>query len=86
MVTMRVVSTVPDTELTLVADKPTTMYITTRLSGVDGGHTRVARSFLWDEPADPEIAEGLRGMMGAMVAAGETAIQEVFAEGARTAS
>ena len=86
MVTMRVVSMVPDKELTLVADKPTTMYITTRLSGVDGGRTRVARSFLWDEPADPEIAQTLRDIMRAMVPAGEAAIQEVFAEGASTAS
>jgi uncharacterized protein YndB with AHSA1/START domain len=83
MVTMRVVSLVPGSELTLVADKPTTMHVTTRLSDAGGFRTRVVRAFLWDEPADPDVAEGLRGMMGAMVQAGEAAIQDVFAERAR---
>jgi uncharacterized protein DUF2652 len=83
MVTMRVVSLVPDQELTLVADKPTTMHITSRLSDAGGARTRLVRSFLWDEPADPEIAGGLRQMMAAMVEAGEGALREVFAERAR---
>jgi uncharacterized protein YndB with AHSA1/START domain len=85
MVTMRVVSLVPDSELTLVADKPTTMHITTRLSDAGAERTRVVRSFLWDEPADPEIADSLRQMMAAMVAAGEGAIAEIFVEQARAA-
>ena len=83
MVTMRVVSLVPEKELTLVADKPTTMHITSRLSDAGGAQTRLVRSFLWEEPADPEIADGLRQMMAAMVQAGEGALQEVFAERAR---
>jgi hypothetical protein len=86
LVTMRVVSLVPDTELTLVADKPTTMYVTSRLSDAGSGRTRLVRSFVWDEPADPEIAERLRDMMGAMVQAGEVAIQEVLAERAQAAT
>jgi len=83
MVTMRVVSLVPEKELTLVADKPTTMHITSRMSDAGGDRTRLVRSLLWEEAPDPEIAEGLRGMMGAMVVAGEAALQEVFAERAR---
>lgn len=83
MVTMRVVSLVPEKELTLVADKPTTMHITSLMSDAGRERTRLVRSFLWEEPADPEIAEGLRGMMGAMIVAGESALQEVFAERAR---
>jgi uncharacterized protein YndB with AHSA1/START domain len=83
VVTMRVVSLVPGSELTLIADKPTTMHITTRLSDAGGDQTRLVRAFLWEEPADPEIAEGLRGMMGAMVVAGEAALEEIFAERAR---
>jgi hypothetical protein len=86
LVTMRVVSLVPERELTLVADKPTTMHITSRLADAGADQTRIVRSFLWEEPADPEIAEGLRGMMAAMVAAGESALCEVFAERAAAAS
>jgi uncharacterized protein YndB with AHSA1/START domain len=78
LVNMRVVSADPGRELTLVSDQPTTMHITTRLTDEDGGRTRVARSFLWEEPADPDVAEGLRQMMAAMVAAGEGAIKSVF--------
>jgi hypothetical protein len=80
VVTMRVVSLVPDREITLVADKPTTLYVTTRMSSADDGRTRLVRLFLWDEPGDAEIAEALRGMMGAMVAAGEGAIEGIFAD------
>ena len=83
MVSMRVVSMVRESELTLVSDKPTTMYITTRLSEAGADRTRIVRSFLWEQPADPEIAQNLRDMMAAMAPAGEDAMREVFAEAAR---
>ena len=35
---------------------------------------------MWEEPADPEVAGGVREMMQGMVAAGESAIKEVFEE------
>jgi uncharacterized protein YndB with AHSA1/START domain len=79
LVSMRVVSLVPGSELTLIADQPTTMHITTRLTDAGDGRTRVGRSFLWEEPGDPEVATALRQMMLSMVAAGETAIQQAFA-------
>ena len=79
-VNMRVVSLEKERELTLIADQPTTMYITTRLADAENAGTVVARSFLWEEPADPEVAGGVREMMEAMVAAGESAIKEVFEE------
>lgn len=78
LVNMRVVSLEPGRELTLIADQPTTMYITTRMSEAGDGHTRVDRSFLWEEPEDPDVAESLRQMMEAMVVAGEGAIKSVF--------
>jgi uncharacterized protein YndB with AHSA1/START domain len=80
VVNMRVVSLEPGRELTLIADQPTTMYITTRLSDAGTNRTQVARSFLWEEPADAEVASAVRGMMQATVAAGEGAIKEVFEE------
>jgi uncharacterized protein YndB with AHSA1/START domain len=79
-VNMRVVSLEKDRELTLTADQPTTMYITTRLTDAGTGRTQVARSFLWEEPADPEVASAVREMMQGTVAAGEAAIKEVFEE------
>ena len=85
LVSMRVVSLEPERELTLIADQPTTMHITTRLSDAGDGQTKVSRSFLWEEPADPEIAQGLGQMMAAMVTAGEAAIKEVFEEKAAAA-
>src|SRR5205814_5656230 len=63
LVSMRVVSLEPNRELTLIADQPTTMHITTRLGEAGEGRTRVARSFLWEEPADPDVAQSLRQMM-----------------------
>jgi hypothetical protein len=86
MVTMRVVSLVPGSELTLISDKPSTMYITTRLSDAGDDRTRLVRYFLWEQPADPEIADGLRAMMGAVLETGEAALREVFAEGSRASS
>jgi uncharacterized protein YndB with AHSA1/START domain len=83
MVTMRVVSIEPGTELTITADKPTTMYVTTRLSDTGGGRTRIARSFLWDLPSDPEVASSVRAMMEAVTFAGEGALRDVFEERAR---
>jgi uncharacterized protein YndB with AHSA1/START domain len=80
MVNMRVVSLEKERELTLVADQPTTMYITTRLTDAGTARTSVARSFLWEEPPDPEVAGAVREMMQATVAAGEAAIKEVFEE------
>jgi len=85
VVTLRIVSTEPGRELTLYSDQPTDMYITTRISDEGGGRTRIARSFLWDEPADAEVADGLRQMMSATVLAGEGAMREVFEEKARAA-
>jgi len=85
MVNMRVVSVEPEHELTLTADQPTPMYITTRISDVGNDRTRVARSFDWEQPEDPEIARGVRDMMEAMVIAGEAAIKEVFEERAAAA-
>ena len=84
MVNMRVVSLEKERELTLIADQPTTMYITTRLTDAGTARTLVARSFLWVEPADPEVAGGVREMMQATIAAGEAAIKEVFEEQAAT--
>jgi len=79
-VNMRVVSLEKDRELTLVADQPTTLYITTRLIEAGAARTTVARSFVWDEPRDAEIADSVRQMMQATAAAGEAAIKEVFEE------
>ena len=80
LVSMRVVSLIPEQELTLIADQPTTMHITTRLADVGAGRTNVARSFLWEEPADPEVAATLLQMMQGMVVAGEGAIKQAFEE------
>jgi len=80
VVTMRVVSVEPNRELTLIADKPTTMYITTRLSDAGGDQTRIVRFFLWEEPPDPDVAAGVREAMRGMVVAGEGALQTVFTE------
>ena len=85
VVTLRVVSTEPGRELTLYSDQPTDMYITTRIADKGGGRTTIMRSFLWDEPADAEVAEGLRQMMNGTVLAGEDAMREVFEEKARAA-
>jgi uncharacterized protein YndB with AHSA1/START domain len=80
LVNMRVVSLEPPSELTLIADQPTTMYITTRMSDAGENRTRIVRSFLWERPADPDVADGLNQMMQAIVVAGEGAIKEIFAE------
>jgi uncharacterized protein YndB with AHSA1/START domain len=79
-VSMRVVSVEPGRSITLTADQPTPMYITTRLSATGDGRTEVARSFLWEQPADPDIRASLAEMMAGVVAAGEGAIKEVFEE------
>jgi len=86
LVALRVVALEPERELTLYSDQPTPMYITTRLSEAGEGKTEVARSFVWEVPADPDVAEGLRQIMGGTVAAGEGAIKEVFEEKARLAT
>lgn len=83
LVTMRVVSIDPGTELTLTADKPTTMYVTTRLSDAGDGHTRIRRSFVWDVPAEPEVANSVRAMMEGVTLAGESALRDVFEERAK---
>jgi uncharacterized protein YndB with AHSA1/START domain len=77
---MRVVSVEPDHELTLISDQPTTLYVTTRMLDAPGNRTSVERSFLWEAPADPDVAAGLHQMMATMVTAGEGAIKEVFEE------
>jgi uncharacterized protein YndB with AHSA1/START domain len=78
LVNMRVVSIEPDHELTLISDQPTTLHVTTRMTDAPNNRTRVARSFLWETPADPDVASGLHQMMEGIVAAGEGAIKEVF--------
>ena len=80
LTSMRVVSIETERELTLISDQPTTMHITTSLSDAGGGRTRITRSFLWDEPADPEIAQPMRQMLEAMVLAGEAEMKSVFEE------
>ncbi len=85
VVSLRLVSSEPGRELTLYSDQPTDMYITTRIADAGGGQTSITRSFVWDEPADAEVAEGLRQMMSATVLAGEDAMREVFEERARAA-
>ena len=79
MVTVRVVSNEPGRETTLIVDKPTTMYVTTRTSDVKG-RTRIERSFIWDEPADPEVALNVRQMIKAVVDAGEGEMRDIFKE------
>jgi uncharacterized protein YndB with AHSA1/START domain len=85
MVSMRVVAVEPERELTLTADQPTPMYITTRITDAGKDRTRIARSFIWETPADPEVAQGVREMMEGTVIAGEAAIKEVFEEKAAAA-
>jgi len=79
-VSMRVVSVDPGRSVTLTADQPTTMYITTRLIDAGGGRTEVARSFLWDQPEDAGVRESLAEMMAGVALAGEGAIKDVFEE------
>jgi uncharacterized protein YndB with AHSA1/START domain len=80
VITIRVVSVDPERELTVIADKPTTLYITTTLTEAGADRTRMVRAFLWEEPADPEIAENVRQGMQGMAVAGESEMQAVFAE------
>ena len=80
LVTLRLVSSEPGKELTLYSDQPSPMYITTRLTDEGNGRTTIKRSFVWEEPADPDVAEGLRAIMAGTVAAGEGAMKEVFEE------
>jgi uncharacterized protein YndB with AHSA1/START domain len=74
-VSMRVVSLEKDRELTLISDQPTTMHITTRLSDAGDERTTITRSFLWEEPDDPDVAATIRQMMEGMAIAGEDAIK-----------
>src|SRR5438105_5877616 len=83
LVSMRVVSLEPGRELTLTADQPTTMYITTRIGDCGDGRTRIQRAFVWDVPADPDVAQSVREVMEWVVPAGEGAMQAVFEEKAR---
>ena len=78
LVNMRVVSLEPERELTLISDQPTTMYVTTRMSDDGAGRTRITRSFLWEEPTDPDIAQPMHQMLEAMILAGEAEIQSIF--------
>ncbi len=80
MVTMRVVSVEEDRELTLTADKPTTMYITTSLTADGAERTRLVRAFLWEEPADPAFGAAMREAMAGIAVAGEGELKAVFAE------
>jgi len=78
LVNMRVVSIEPGIELTLIADQPATMYITTRMSDAGDGATSILRSFLWELPDDPDVAAVMRQGMQAVVDAGESAMKEAF--------
>jgi len=86
LVTLRVVTIEPGTELTLTADKPTPMYVTTRLDDAGNGRTRIGRSFIWEVPSDPEVANSVRAMMEGMTSAGESALRDVFEESAKASS
>jgi uncharacterized protein YndB with AHSA1/START domain len=77
-VTMRVVSIEPEKEMTLAVDQPTDGYVTTRLIDAGEGRTSVQRAFLWELPADPELAASIREMLESMVTAGEGAIKAAF--------
>ena len=78
LVNMRVVSIEPGIELTLIADQPATMYITTRMSDAGDGVTSILRSFLWEQPDDPDVAAVVRQGMQAVVDAGDGAMKEAF--------
>lgn len=54
------------------------MHITTRLSDAGDGRTPVQRLFLWEKPADPEVAATQRQMVQGTIATGEVAIQQAF--------
>ena len=86
LITMRVVSIEPGREMTLYSDKPVAMLTTATLGDVDGRATEISRSFLWDKPADPEVADGLRQMIEIMAVAGDAAMREVFEERANEAA
>jgi len=83
MITMRVVSVDARGELTLAVDKPSPTYITTHIADAGQGRTRIQRWFIWDEPADPDIAPALRQMMEAVVHEGAEALQSVLEQIAR---
>jgi uncharacterized protein YndB with AHSA1/START domain len=85
VITMRVVSIEHEKELTLITDQPPQGYITTRISDAGGGRTRILRSFIWEKPSDPEVAEGLTQMIDSMMRAGEGALATVFEEAAPNA-
>jgi uncharacterized protein YndB with AHSA1/START domain len=78
VVSLRVVSLVPEREITFISDQPTPMHITTRLTDAGEGKTKVTRSFLWEVPPDPDVAGTVRPMMEMMVSAGEGAIKSIF--------
>jgi hypothetical protein len=82
-VTLRLVSQDPGKEVTFYSDQPTDMYITTRLTDLGDGRTRIRRSFVWDPPADPNLVEGFPQVMQSVVDAGDDAMKEVFEERAR---
>jgi hypothetical protein len=83
LVTMRLVSFEPGREMTLTADQPAPMYVTTRIRDCGESRTRILRSFLWDEPADPDVAENVRQIMESVVFGGEGALRDAFEEPAR---
>ena len=83
VVTLRLVSSEPGQELTLYSDQPSPMYITTRLSDDGSGRTCIRRSFVWEEPEDPDVREGMRQVMAGTVIAGESAMKEIFEERAK---
>jgi len=85
MITMRVVSMEHEKELTLTTDQPPQGYITTRISDAGGGRTKILRSFIWEKPADHEVAAGIAETMESMIRAGEGALAAVFEEAAANA-
>ena len=82
IVTMRVVSNEPGHEMTLTADQPADLFLTTHISDGGDGRTRILRSCIWDEPADPELAQTLRRRIEDVLIASEGVLQEVFGESA----
>ena len=50
----------------------------TVLSDASEGRTRFRRSFLWVEPADPDVSTTLRPTMEGTAIAGDAAIKQAF--------
>ena len=78
IVTMRVVSKEPGRELTVTADKPVEIYLTTYLSEGGNGGTRIQQACVWEVPADPDRALVVRAQMESFGANAEAVMREAF--------